>query len=115
MKESNKYIAWLLLSFIIAGVVDGLGINSTTFAQPIIVAILVFAWCGIHAIENEITMAKGYRIFSAVIPVVGVPIYFFRYFGFIKGLMKTLKAFGVLVAAVLIYTLSVILVEYVYA
>ena len=102
MSASNKYLLWLWLSFVLAGLLEHYYPQGTEDARGIAVAhsflimFLIFAWCGHHAVENDIGSVGVFKIFAAILPPVGVPVYFFKYFGLKRGGVLTMKALGVL-------------------
>ena len=96
--ESSKYLLWLVISFLIAGAIEGyLGFESSAtrglgIAHTLIIAILVWAWCKMHAIENKLENISGFPAFAAFFPPLGVPTYFVKFFGIKNGARKILKA-----------------------
>ena len=103
MKRSKQILLWLFSSFVLAGVIESYfpegseNARGISVAHTFVISILVFAWCKAHAQENDVTLRGGYRLFAAVIPPIGVPSYFFKYYGFKAGVLKVLKSIGVLV------------------
>ena len=93
MKTSNNYlIAMAVIAFIVGLGEILLGNINLKFIVGVANTILVFGWCKAHAIENNKTSFGGYRIFAALFPIIGVPVYLFKFFGFKHGVIKLLKA-----------------------
>lgn len=116
MKDSRKYLAWALASFVASGIVESPGANGSpnvAFAHTIIFTVLIYAWCKSHALEHGIESIGGFKLFAAILPPVGVPAYFFKYFGFKAGVILTLQAFGYLVLLFIGYAAPYVLLQYV--
>lgn len=58
--------------------------------------VILFGWCKAHVRISNIREPAGSAVLCALIGIVGVPLYFFRAFGFKKGIQGTIKAFVVL-------------------
>jgi hypothetical protein len=116
-KESNKYLIWIIASFLIAGIIEGYyGIDSDnaksiSIAHTLIFIFLIWAWCKMHAEENNLNKVNGYCVFVAFFPPVGVPTYFLKFFGLKKGAMRTLKAIGFTCILALFYLIPLIIFE----
>ncbi len=97
-RESNKYIFWMIASFLIAGIIEGYfdfeGIDASTasITHTVLLMFLIWGWCKMHAIENKVDNVGGYSLFVALFPLLGVPVYFVKFFGLKKGIIKILKA-----------------------
>lgn len=98
MKTSDKILVGFFASFILAGIVEGLAPVHAEWATAFImshillIAILLFAWCGAHASESHITPPPGGKPLVAFFPPLGVPYYFFARFGLKQGAVKIGKA-----------------------
>ena len=105
MAKKNIYLMLILVVIFISTIIDvkiETGVykhyQSGFFIVPaILIMFLVFAWCIEHAKHFEIELPRGAAFLSALVPYVGVPIYFFRGFGFKNGLFKTIKSIGFLI------------------
>jgi len=99
-QQSTKLLFWLALSFLAAGIIEGYfsgtsnGLGPLYLPHTVLVAVLTYAWCKSHARENNVVSPGSYPVLSAIFPPLGVPIYFFKFFGFRSGGMKVLKSFG---------------------
>jgi len=117
MKKSNKYLVVLFLSFIVFGFIEGLypagGDNARAMGviHTFIIAVLIFAWCDNHALENNVESTGGYRLLAAVFPPLGIPIYFFKCFGFKRGGFKVLISMGALVILVAGFGISYSIIQ----
>lgn len=93
MRSSHKIIFGIFLSFGLAGFIEG-AFPQTQGASFIIhslfIAMMLFAWCGVHADENGIMPPNGAKLLCGLIGLIGVPFYLFRAFGFKKGGYKFL-------------------------
>jgi len=56
----------------------------------LLIAVLLFSWCGKHAEENDIVPPNGAQVLCGLIGLIGVPLYLFRAFGFKNGSIKFL-------------------------
>ncbi len=99
-QQSTKLLFWLALSFLAAGIIEGYLPNSGSGLGPlylphtVLIAVLTFAWCKSHARENNVVSPGSYPVLCAIFPPLGVPVYFFKFFGFRNGGTKVLKSFG---------------------
>jgi hypothetical protein len=106
MKQLNIYLILIAISFLTSGILEAVYANlDLSFPHVILIAILVFVWCKEHALENNLNSSSGYRLFSAVIPIVGLPVYFFKFFGFKQGGIKTVKTILFSILVVCLYIL----------
>jgi hypothetical protein len=76
-----------------------------SFFHAIIIAILIFVWCRLHAKVHDV-QEKAFACFTALLPPVGVPLYLFRAFGIKGGLIGTLKSLGFFLIVALLYALG---------
>lgn len=112
LSAPNKILVLLLVSFVVAGIVENLSINGhrpayeLAVVHAIAIAILLFAWCKAHARFNNIAEPGLSAILTGLIAPIGVPLYFYRGFGFKQGSIKTLKAIGFFLAAMLVYEIG---------
>lgn len=102
IKGSTKIAVSIILFYcsaaIFLGLVDVTKYSSFVTAVGLFIpAMLFFGWCVTHASENNLGRSKFDPIFVALIPVLGIPVYFFRQFGIKSGLVKTLKFVTVVV------------------
>lgn len=101
----------LFASFVVAGVIESFypeysdKARAIELAHALIISVITFAWCGMHAQEHGHESAGGYRFFVAFFPPLGVPAYFLKFFGFKKGLLKTVLAVGFFLLAATAYLL----------
>ena len=105
MSKKNLYLMWILVVFFVATVID-VKIetevfisypNGIAFVPAILLSFLVFAWCIEHAKHYKIELPRSSAFLAGLIAPIGVPIYFFRGFGFKNGLFKTAKSIGFLI------------------
>lgn len=115
--ESTKYLLWLAVSFVVVGTIEGYlpfeesAPNPLALPHSVLSSVLLFSWCKSHALENNITSSGGYRLVAAFLPPIGLPAYFFKFFGFRNGGLKTLKSLGFLVLLVIGYLVPFIVLQ----
>lgn len=89
---------FLFLSFVLAGIVEGaapVGAEwplAFEFTHSLLIAILLFVWCGEHASENNISPPGGSKILAAFFPPLGIPYYTLAGFGIKEGGLMLIKA-----------------------
>ena len=108
LNESQKYLVWLAVTSAVAGLIDGFFPESETARRvarlhSFLICVLVWAWCGMHALEHGHGTGGGYRLFAALLPPVGIPAYLVKYFGWRGGVRRSVKALGFFVLMVLCY------------
>jgi hypothetical protein len=104
MADSHIIVLFIFLSSGIAGLVEGAFPEAQAvsfFIHAVIIAILLFVWCGKHAKENGVRPPDGAKLLCGLLGLIGVPLYLFRTFGFKLGgykfllcLLVTLVTFG---------------------
>lgn len=57
-------------------------------------SVLLFGWCKDHARTAQIREPTGSAVLCGLIALIGVPLYFFRAFGFKRGIVGTVKSIG---------------------
>jgi hypothetical protein len=87
---------WLVVGmaavWAIAGVVEphlpnaGAPLNETGVVQSLAMTLLLFAWCKAHARTHATRPPVGSPLLVALLSPIGLPYYFFRGYGFRKGL-----------------------------
>jgi len=103
MAKKNIYLLLILLVSSISVVADSLlGTTHLEWSPSSAIAGLfilffVYAWCIEHAKHYKIKIPGRSPFWAAAFPPIGVPIYFFRGFGFKKGFFKTIKFIGFLI------------------
>jgi hypothetical protein len=101
--QPYTYLWWLIATFAVVGLADaflpsgGSYYGALTFPAWAASAILLFNWCKAHVQTLGIKEPTGSAALCGFFAPIGVPLYFFRAFGFKRGLRGTLKAFGVYV------------------
>ena len=109
LNKPNKILALLLVTFLVAGAIENFSLsdNRTLYelavAHAFIVAILLFAWCKSHIQFNEINAPSSSALLVGLMAPIGVPLYFFRGFGFKDGSIKTVKAIVFLLVSMALY------------
>lgn len=97
-KESNLYLVGMIASFLFAGIIegyfdfDGINASNASITHTVLLMFLIWGWCKMHAMENNIGDEGGYFLFAALIPLLGVPVYLVKFFGLKQGIIKILKA-----------------------
>jgi hypothetical protein len=107
--ESKKWLWWFAASFAVAGLIDSqLPITDAFFSgsavvHMIVIGFLTFGWVKAHSRETGVALPSGSALFAGAIPLVGVPVYFFRTRGAKLGGISTLKAVGFFLVCGLAY------------
>ena len=78
----------------------------------ILVAILLFIWVKAHATENGIEKIGIFRIFVAILPILGIPIYLYKYYGLKSGSIRLGKTIGLSILLIISYGITSELVHY---
>lgn len=106
MTASPKAFLWLLI--VVTAAADmartlPAGPTSQVLAfQWMLNAVILFGWCKAHARKLGVVEPTGSALLCGIVPPVGVPLYFYRTFGFKQGTVKTLKALGFLVLLIFV-------------
>lgn len=103
---SQKIVFLIVLSFGIAGLVDGAYPkveDASYLLHALFLSIALFVWCGLHAEESEIKPPRGSKILCGLLGILGAPLYLFRAFGFKAGGFKTLLGLLAIIVALLLY------------
>ena len=109
MKNSDKLLVVVLLSFALFGAVEGIQQENRDNAQALsvihslVLTILTFAWCKAHSLEHGINSVGGYRLWAAILPPLGVPTYFYKYYGLKSGSKKVAKFIGFMLLSIAAY------------
>ena len=105
MPPTRIILLLLTLSFLVAGVAEPLTpatggpASIAGLVHSFIIAILCFSWCKADAAVRNVN-ARGGAVFAALLPPIGLPVYFFR-------TRPTREAFLSCVKALLFFLLSV--------
>ena len=116
-RESTKYLFWLAISFLVAGAVGGYLPSDSRSFEPLylshiaIISLLTFAWSRSHAVENDLASNRRYSAFAALFPPLGIPVYFFRFFGLKQGVLKVLKTAVFFVILGIVYLLPYVILQ----
>ena len=107
MKKTHVYIAISSISFVVSAYFESF------FTQPnarvvgiihlFVLAVMAFAWCKAHVAENDIVEPRGSAALCGLMVIPGVPIYFYRAFGFKVGSLYLAAFMLVLLAWVILY------------
>lgn len=91
--NASKVVGAIIISFIIAAVIDGLfpnAVDVSALIHGLGIGIALFVWCGLHAEDEKIKLPTNSKIFCGLLGMFGVAIYLFRAFGFKRGGLKLL-------------------------
>lgn len=92
MKKLHTILIFVAVYFLIFGVVGALyEPDYINFLHIILNSFFAFAWCKIHAVENNKKVDIPYLLLALFFPVIGLSIYLFKFFGFKIGGLKTLQ------------------------
>jgi len=112
INESYRTLLILYSSFPLAGLLESYYSNNETILLSIIVThglaivMLIYRWCGEYSQEKNINEIGGVKLLAGFIPLIGVPIYLLRHFGFKKGSM--LSVFALIYIIISFYTNSLV-------
>jgi hypothetical protein len=109
--NSNKILILIILIALSFGFIEGIirepdPRGALFLPYMILMAILAFVWCKRHVKENGISEPTGSSFLCGMITIIGVPLYFFRAFGFKKGIIGSLKGLGFILSVAILYGLS---------
>jgi len=85
------FLTWF--SFLVFGFFEAVFSAHATALSLIHGLILILSavfWCSYHAEQNDINIPKGAIVLCIIIPILGLPYYLFRGFGFKRGGLKFL-------------------------
>ena len=101
MAKKNIYLILILVVIFISTIIEQKIYNHpddlSKLVSAVIISFLLFSWCIEHAKFYKIELPRGSALWAGLIAFIGVPVYFFRGFGFKDGLLKTFKAIGFLI------------------
>jgi len=98
MKSSDTLLVTLGLSFVAAGGIEGAAPMepewplAVAMFHGLLVTVLIFEWCGLHASENCTDYIPGSKLMAALLPPLGVPFFLVSCHGLKAGGGKVMKA-----------------------
>ena len=69
-----------------------------TVVHGVVISVLCYAWCRAEAKERGSLTPGRSALWAGLLPILGIPIYFFRTRGIKRGLISAIKAFLLLSA-----------------
>ena len=78
-------------------------VAETSMIESVIFGLCAFAWVKADAQARNIKSPAGSALLAALIIPIGVPVYLFRAFGARRGAWSSLKFFGFMFSAVVVY------------
>lgn len=117
MVYSRRIIILIWLSFFVFGILEAIlptRANALSFIHAFILIVGAVFWCAYHAEENEIKIPRGSILLNVLIPIIGVPYYLLRGYGFKGGGLKLLRFFGFMIISVSLYFIPVELIEFLF-
>ncbi len=115
MTKSQIIVAVLVTTFLISGITEAVWPSLTGAAfliHIVVIACLLFWWVGEHASEQGLVERPfGARVLAALIPLIGLPYYFYRSYGFQSGTIKLLLAIVLLVVSAALYMVPFYVVD----
>jgi hypothetical protein len=72
----------------------GTPLEPLAISYMVAVSVLLFGWCRDHARSAQIREPVGSAVLCGLVALIGVPLYFFRAFGFRRGVIGTLRSIG---------------------
>lgn len=106
MAYSRKIIILIWLSFFVFGSLEATlnaQANGLSLIHGFMLIVGAVFWCAYHAEENEIKIPRGSILLNVLLPIVGIPYYLLRGYGFKNGGLKLLRFFGFIMIATLLY------------
>lgn len=107
--ESSKWLWWFAASFTVAGFIESQLLVTDAYFNPsavvhmFVIGFLTYGWVKAHSRDTGVSVSSGSALLAGAIPLVGVPVYFFRTRGLKLGIFSTLKAAGFFVVCGLAY------------
>jgi len=117
MKYSRKVLYLIWFSFFAFGVFEGIlpvHANASSLIHGFILMVSAVFWCSYHAEENGLIPSRVAIVFCVLIPIVGVPYYLFKGFGFKSGGLKVLWLLLFVLICVMTYFIPVELIEFLF-
>ena len=114
MAYSRRIIILIWLSFFVFGILEAIlpaKANGLSFIHGFMLIVGAVFWCAYHAEENEIKIPRGSILLSVLLPIVGIPYYLLRGYGFKSGGLKLLRFFGFTIITILLYFIPLDLIE----
>ena len=109
MTMSRIIVVFLVLTFPIVGLADGIHSDSETASglmHTFVIAVCMYAWCGHHAQEKGIEPPPLAHLLCFFLVPVGVTLYLFKKFGFKQGGAKFLVGIAMSLVAFGLYSLA---------
>ncbi|RLA28890.1 MAG: hypothetical protein DRR11_16070 [Gammaproteobacteria bacterium] len=112
MAKSTILIILFVVSFVVAGFVEAVQGWTDQFDSPsyvlhaFVIAVICFAWCKADVEERNFEMPTGSTILCAVLPMIGVPLHFYRTRVAKQAAIAVIKSVGVALVAILGYELG---------
>ena len=100
MNRAKLYLWIILVSFVMSGSVEGaFGVagqtmNEFALAHMFVLMVLGFSWCNAHADSRGIKAPRAAAFWVALLPIVGVPLYFFRSMQWRHAAWSSVQALG---------------------
>lgn len=113
MPRSTVLVILFVASHFIVGIVDAVLGWSDEFSSPtfmlhgLLIAVICFTWCKADVEERQVRMPTGSSILCGVLPLIGIPLHFYRTRTAKQASLAVLKSIGVLIIAMLGYELSI--------
>lgn len=113
MPYSRRIALIIWVSFFVFGIFEGVlpaHANSFSLIHGLLLIVGAVFWCSYHADENEINLPKGTIIFCILLPILGIPYYFLRGFGFKSGGSKLFWFFLFITISIVTYLIPLELI-----
>lgn len=82
------------------------------FTHVVAIAVICFSWCKADISERGIAAPVGSAILCGVLPIIGVPVHFFRTRRVGAAFLATGKAIAVFAGSILVYGLTLFVGEH---
>ena len=117
MVYSRRIIILIWFSFFVFGLLEAIlpaRANALSLIHGFMLMVAAVFWCVYHAEENEMKIPRGSILLSLLIPIIGIPYYLLRGYGFKSGGLKLLLSFGFIIISMLLYFIPLELIEFLF-
>jgi len=115
VRRPTIVVLLLIVSFFIASTAEpftaspGKPYSAAAIVHIIVIGVLCYLWCRSHAAARGIVPPAGSVILAGVLPIVGVPLYFFRSMPWQRAFRACFKALGLLIIMVIVFLAGFVL------
>jgi protein-S-isoprenylcysteine O-methyltransferase Ste14 len=104
MKRSTLLIFAFVASFVASGIIETVAtpqaVQSIGFAHGILIGVIAYLWVKADANDRSTIPPGRSAILSGILPIVGIPAYFFRTRNWRQALGGSVRAVALLIAGI---------------